>query len=114
MVAALTGASAMPLQGAEREEHQQAPTQILFTNVNIFDGKSDKLTESMSVLVEGNKIKKIAKSITAPEGATVIDAKGRTLTPGFIATHEHIMGQMPFGDIFTRHPLLRVCRYPDR
>lgn len=74
---------------------------ILVTNACIFDGTSDKLTNPMSVLVEGNKIAKIATSITPPQGATVIDAKGRTLTPGFIAMHEHIVGQMPFGDIFT-------------
>jgi len=82
---------------------EDAPPQqsVLITNANIFDGKSEKLATGMSVLVEGNKIAKIAKSITAPAGATVIDAKGRTLTPGFIATHEHIVGQMPFGDIFT-------------
>jgi len=70
----------------------------LITNARIFDGKSDKLTENMSVLVEGNKIAKIAKSITAPSDATVIDANGRTMTPGFIAAHEHLIGQMPFHD----------------
>lgn len=71
---------------------------VLITNAKIFDGKGDQLTESMSVLVEGNKITKIAKSITAPSGATVVDAKSRTLTPGFIAAHEHLIGQMPFMD----------------
>jgi len=71
---------------------------VLIQNANIFDGKSDKLTEPMSVLVECNKITKIAKSITTPSGATVIDAKGRTMTPGFIAAHEHLIGQMPFHD----------------
>jgi imidazolonepropionase-like amidohydrolase len=61
----------------------------LFQNVNIFDGKSDKLIQGMSVLVDGNKIAKIAKSIPAPAGATVIDAKGRTLMPGMIDAHWH-------------------------
>ncbi|MEJ2476598.1 MAG: amidohydrolase family protein [Desulfobacterales bacterium] len=74
----------------------------LITDARIFDGKSEQLTESMSVLVEGNQITKVAKSIKAPADATVIDAKGRTLTPGFVAVHEHIVGQMPFGDIFTQ------------
>lgn len=71
---------------------------VLFTNANVFDGQSEKLAEGMSVLVEGNKITKIAKSITPPEGATVIDAKRKTLTPGFIGAHEHLIGQMPFQD----------------
>jgi imidazolonepropionase-like amidohydrolase len=70
----------------------------LFQNVNIFDGKSDQLIQGMSVLVEGSKIAKIAKSIPAPAGATVIDAKGRTLTPGFIGSHEHVMMQLSAGE----------------
>ncbi|WP_455387850.1 amidohydrolase family protein [Petrachloros mirabilis] len=74
---------------------------VLITNANIFDGKSEKLATGMSVLVEGNKIAKIAKSIPAPPGATVIDAKGRTLTPGFIASHEHVLMQASVGELLT-------------
>ncbi len=73
----------------------------LIQNVKIFDGKSEKLSEPMSVLVEGNKIAKIAKSITAPAGASVIDAKGRTMTPGFIDSHSHLMFQMSVGEAAT-------------
>jgi len=70
---------------------QQKVSQIIIQNVNIFDGKSEKLATGMSVLVEGNKITKIDKSITAPDGATVIDAKGKTLIPGLIDAHWHSM-----------------------
>ena len=70
--------------------------QVLITNVNIFDGKSDTLAEGMSVLVEGNLIKKIAKGdINAGDGATVIDGGGRTLMPGLIDAHVHL--NMQFG-----------------
>lgn len=92
--AACLVALALPTTAQETESAQS----VLITNARIFDGKSDKLTESMSVLVEGNKINQIAKSITAPQDATVIDAKGRTLMPGFIEAHAHIIGQMPFMD----------------
>jgi len=61
----------------------------LFKDVKIFDGKNETLAEGMSVLIEGNKIAKIAKSIPAPAGATVIDAKGKTLMPGLIDNHWH-------------------------
>ncbi len=57
-------------------EAAKAVAKTLITDARIFDGKSDKLTEPMSVLVEGNKINKIATSITAHEGATLIDAGG--------------------------------------
>ena len=68
-----------------------APKQILFTNVNVFDGHADELAMDMNVLVENNLIKEISEeSISAP-GATVIDGGGRTLLPGFIEAHAHLM-----------------------
>jgi imidazolonepropionase-like amidohydrolase len=73
----------------------------LIQNVKIFDGRNEKLTEGMSVLVEGNKIVRIAKTIPAPTGATVIDAGGRVMTPGFIASHEHVLMQASVGELMT-------------
>jgi imidazolonepropionase-like amidohydrolase len=75
-------------------------SRILITNANVFDGTHEKLATGMSVLVEGNKIAKVAKSVTAPDGAAVIDAQGRTLTPGFIGAHEHIMLQLSFSEFY--------------
>lgn len=77
---------------------------VLITSANIFDGKSDNLAAGMSVLVEGNKITKIAKSITAPAGAAVIDAKGRTLTPGLIDAHVHLMWNLSPAGMFYSPP----------
>src|SRR5512134_1651000 len=70
-------------------------TQILITNAKIFDDQNEKLADGMSVLVEGNKITKIAKSIPAPAGATVIDAKGKVLMPGLTDAHWHVMFANP-------------------
>ncbi len=69
---------------------QDATNRVLFTNVNVWDGTSDALQNGMSVLVEGNEITQIAASISA-SGATVIDGGGRTLMPGLIDMHTHIM-----------------------
>jgi 5-methylthioadenosine/S-adenosylhomocysteine deaminase len=41
-----------------------------------------------AVLIEGAKIREVAASIDAPD-ATVIDAAGRIVMPGFIDTHHH-------------------------
>ncbi len=82
----------------------KSPQSILITNANIFDGKSDTLATGMSVLVEGNKITKIAKSIPVPAGATVIDAKGRTLTPGLIDAHVHLMWNLSPAGMFYSPP----------
>jgi len=80
-------AAAMPVMA---QEAKPVP-QVLITNANIFDGENEKLAMGMSVLVEGNKIARIAKSIPAPAGATVIDAKGKVLMPGLTDAHWHTM-----------------------
>jgi imidazolonepropionase-like amidohydrolase len=70
------------------------PKTTLFQNVRIFDGKSDKLSEPMNVLVRGNKIEKIsAQPIPTDRRADtlLIDAAGRTLMPGLIDMHWHTM-----------------------
>lgn len=76
-------------------------SQVLITNAKVFDGRSDKLTEPISVLIESNKIKQIGTIIDAPKTATVIDAGGRVMTPGFIDSHSHLMFQLSFGEAFS-------------
>src|SRR5215510_4579093 len=66
----------------------------VFSNVRIFDGKSDKLSAPTNVLVRGNKIEKIsAQPIPADRRAdtVLIDGGGRTLMPGLIDAHWHTM-----------------------
>ena len=62
----------------------------LFTNVNIFDGTSERLAMGQDVLVEGNLIKQIGTGLRPGDGATVIDGGGRTLMPGLIEGHGHL------------------------
>jgi imidazolonepropionase-like amidohydrolase len=77
---------------AGEDAPKTALAQTLITNARVFDGKSATLAESMNVLIEGNKIAKISKTeLTPAAGATVIDANGRTLMPGLIDAHTHIM-----------------------
>ncbi|MEH6651842.1 MAG: amidohydrolase family protein [Motiliproteus sp.] len=68
-----------------------APQQILFKNVNIFDGKSDKLIQGKEVLIENKFIKAVGSGLAVSANAEVIDGGGRTLTPGLIENHAHLM-----------------------
>ena len=66
---------------------------VIFENVRIFDGTSDRLSSPSNVLVVGNVIKAISASpIAAPPGTAVtrIPGGGRTLMPGLIDNHVHI------------------------
>lgn len=49
-----------------------------------FDGQ-----KQIDVLIEGNRISRIAEHIPAPEGAKVIDASDKAIIPGLINTHTH-------------------------
>ena len=94
LIACVAGCLSVLSGGSIAQEKK--PQQILFKNVNVFDGFSDKLKKNMSVLVEGNVIKKVEKSIKAP-GAFVVDGGGRTMTPGLIDMHTHIVFMVPEG-----------------
>ena len=65
------------------------PPQVLFENVRVFDGTTDRLSSPTSVLVENNLIKSIGAGAAGPQ-AVRIDGGGRTLMPGLIDSHVHI------------------------
>ncbi|MFN7571926.1 MAG: amidohydrolase family protein [Betaproteobacteria bacterium] len=71
-----------------------AVSAVLFENVRVFDGKSERLSPPSYVLVVGNTIQSIsASALAAPPNATLtrIAGGGRTLMPGLIDNHVHIV-----------------------
>lgn len=64
---------------------------VLFKNANLLDPLQSELLEGHHVLVEDGVIKEVSgKPITA-SSARVIDAAGRTLMPGLIDLHVHVL-----------------------
>ncbi|CAK3089613.1 exported hypothetical protein [Vibrio crassostreae] len=63
----------------------------LFTNVDVFNGTENKLYEDHHVLVEDNLIKQISASPIEAGEAEVIDGTGKTLMPGLIEGHGHLL-----------------------
>src|SRR5215468_5525408 len=63
----------------------------LFSNVRIIDGSGEHPFTG-EVLVQGNRIKRVARGSRAipMNGATVIDAAGATLMPGLCDAHLHL------------------------
>jgi len=69
----------------------QSESKILFTNVNIFDGKTEHLLKNKKVLIIGNKIVKISNKIPIDTDTKVINAHKMILMPGLIDAHTHLM-----------------------
>jgi imidazolonepropionase-like amidohydrolase len=57
----------------------------------LIDGYSDRSFENVTVLVEKNRILSLGKDLAVPANATIVDLGNRTVLPGFIDAHTHIM-----------------------
>ena len=89
----LTSLCAVLLATSAFAQDTPQPKLTLISNVNIFDGTTDKLHKNMHVLIKDNLIEQISDKplmITALAGNTIIDGKGMTLMPGLIDSHVHL------------------------
>jgi imidazolonepropionase-like amidohydrolase len=86
---ALVGLS---LSASPPAQAQQRPA-VLFQNVRIFDGQSERLSAPSHVLVRNNKIEKISTAAIPVDaaGTMTLDGEGRVLMPGLIDAHWHAM-----------------------
>jgi imidazolonepropionase-like amidohydrolase len=63
------------------------------THVNVVDVENGRVLAAQTVLIEGNQITAVgpADEVRAPEGARVIDARGKYLIPGLWDMHSHVL-----------------------
>ena len=64
---------------------------ILFRNAALFDPARPELVPGVSVLVEGGRIREVSDRPITSASADVVDLKGRTLMPGLIDCHVHVL-----------------------
>jgi imidazolonepropionase-like amidohydrolase len=100
--ASLTSLGLVQPAGAQAAHPGPTPP-IVFGNLLLFDGKSNALRGGLRLLVEGNRIKRIATGdVTPPEGARMIDCGGRVVMPGLIDAHWHtIFAAVSIGTLFS-------------
>src|SRR5215472_2562816 len=66
-------------------------TAMIFANAAVLDGISGKRREDHHVLVEGKHIRELSDRPITSAAATTIDLDGRTLMPGLIDAHVHVL-----------------------
>jgi imidazolonepropionase-like amidohydrolase len=94
LIALVMGVVPWPLLTGQAHAQASNNTVVLFQGVRIFDGKSGRLSDASHVLVRGNKIERISTSpipVDRRSDTQIIDGGGRTLMPGLIDAHTHIM-----------------------
>src|SRR5688572_12681130 len=74
----------------------------------LIDVKNKKVLESMSVIIEGNKITDVVNGyVQGNSPAKVIDLKNHTIMPGLMDMHVHVESETKRGavaDRFTMNP----------
>ena len=71
---------------------QSATAEVVFHDVLVFDGTSDQVSGPTTVVVRGSTIAAIGpQAQPQDEDATIIEGRGRTLMPGMIDNHVHMM-----------------------
>lgn len=67
-------------------------TPTLIDHVLMFDSVAGQYLPDRAVLIAGGKVAAVGAggSIRAPAGATVIDGRGKTLSPGLWDSHQHV------------------------
>jgi imidazolonepropionase-like amidohydrolase len=70
--------------------YQPAPSGVtLIQGATVFDGIGGEFANT-DILIENGRIAAVGQGLDAPEGAEILDAAGRFVTPGVIDIHSHL------------------------
>lgn len=87
-----TSAPTPPAAAPKQEEKPKDPKQYTaIVGGDVYIGTGQRLTGA-TVLIADDKIEKVGHNLKLPEGTTVIDAKGKAVSPGFVIVQGSGMG----------------------
>jgi imidazolonepropionase-like amidohydrolase len=78
-----------PLGAMGRTTLPEQPEVLAFTNATVWTCGDEGVIEQATVIVRRGIIEGVGRDLPIPEGALVIDATGKHLTPGMIDCHSH-------------------------
>jgi imidazolonepropionase-like amidohydrolase len=64
----------------------------------LIDGRSADMQKDVVVVVQGNKITALGRDVNVPKNAIILDFSNKSVLPGFIDAHTHIMTDGGFGE----------------
>src|SRR2546423_3409953 len=73
-------------------------TQTLFRNFRMLDPERDELAGGFEILVDGERIREVSERPIRTQDASAVDCGGRTLMPGLIDCHAHVV----LSEVFVR------------
>ena len=64
---------------------------LVVANARLLDGTGRVPVDGVSIVIEGNRISSISSESAANQSGRVIDASGRTVMPGLVDAHAHVL-----------------------
>ncbi len=74
---------------SDKFTNRENSSALAIRNVRVFDGQ--QIIPKTTVLIESGQIKAVGKEIKIPVDAEIIDGRGKTLLPGLIDSHVHVI-----------------------
>ena len=85
-----------------------------FVNARVFDGMRSEYLDESIVVVEGDRIVGVDRAPGASSSGDIVDVGGKTLMPGLIDAHCHVLGSsLKVTDVETQ-PLTYVSGYASK
>ena len=85
-----------------------------FLNARIFDGERSEYVDESVVVVEGDRIVAVDRTSSGSSSGHIVDVAGKTLMPGLIDAHCHVLGaSLKVTDVETQ-PLTYVAGYASK
>src|SRR5580698_9502365 len=89
-------------------------SRIDFVNARIFDGVGSEYLDASVVAVENDRIVAVSRRSDLSSGTEIVDVAGKTLMPGLIDAHCHVLGSsLRVTDVETQ-PLTYVASYASK
>ena len=87
---------------------------IAFTHANVIDGTGGKVKLDQTLVIDKGRIVALGASrkTKIPNDATIVDAHGKTLLPGFVMMHEHMFypaGEAVYNELLFSFPRLYLA-----
>ncbi|HEY2850123.1 MAG TPA: amidohydrolase family protein [Gemmatimonadaceae bacterium] len=90
LISAAALCATVPVQAQQATTASTSAPPTLIKNATVMTVTKGTL-QNTDILLENGKIARIGKNLSAPAGATVIDATGKYVMPGIIDPHSHMM-----------------------
>src|SRR5258708_19342476 len=87
-VSVITGVFVLSATVAATAQSSPAPADLVIKNATVMTASHGTIQHA-SVWVHNGKIAGVGATVSAPGGATLVDATGKYVTPGIIHPHSH-------------------------